>query len=112
MMCACGVYMIVCICMICVRGRTMGQDMQGHVYVCAQSCLTLCKPMECSLPGSSVRGIFQARNTGVDLPFPSPGHLPDPGIEPMSLEFSALEGRFFTTCTTWDMHRCLNLLKV
>ena len=27
----------------------------------AQSCLTLCNPMDCSLPGSSVRGIFQAR---------------------------------------------------
>ena len=27
----------------------------------AQSCLTLCDPMDCSLPGSSVRGIFQAR---------------------------------------------------
>ena len=27
----------------------------------AQSCLTLCNPMGCSLPGSSVHGIFQAR---------------------------------------------------
>ena len=27
----------------------------------AQSCLTLCDPMDCSLPGSSARGIFQAR---------------------------------------------------
>ena len=27
----------------------------------AQSCLTLRDPMNCSLPGSSVRGIFQAR---------------------------------------------------
>ena len=27
----------------------------------AQSCLTLCNPMDCSLPGSSVHGIFQAR---------------------------------------------------
>ena len=26
-----------------------------------QSCLTLCDPMDCSLPGSSVQGIFQAR---------------------------------------------------
>ena len=26
-----------------------------------QSCLTLCDPMDCSLPGSSIRGIFQAR---------------------------------------------------
>ena len=27
----------------------------------AQSCPTLCSPMDCSLPGSSVHGIFQAR---------------------------------------------------
>ena len=26
----------------------------------AQSCLTLSDPMECSLPGSSIQGIFQA----------------------------------------------------
>ena len=26
-----------------------------------QSYLTLCDPMDCSLPGSSVHGIFQAR---------------------------------------------------
>ena len=26
----------------------------------AQSCLTLCDPMDCSLPGASVHGIFQA----------------------------------------------------
>ena len=34
------------------------------VYVCAkplQSCLTLCDPMDCSLLGSSVHGILQAR---------------------------------------------------
>ena len=27
----------------------------------AQSCLTIRDPMDCSLPGSSVHGIFQAR---------------------------------------------------
>ena len=26
-----------------------------------QSCLTLCDPMDCSVPGSSVHGILQAR---------------------------------------------------
>ena len=26
-----------------------------------QSCPTLCEPMDCSLPGSSIHGIFQAR---------------------------------------------------
>ena len=32
-----------------------------YVCVCAQSCPTLCNPMDCSLPGPSVRGLFQAR---------------------------------------------------
>ena len=32
--------------------------------------------------------------------------LPDPGIEPMSLMSPALTGRFFTTSTTWEAHRC------
>ena len=30
----------------------------------AQSCPTLCDPLDCSLPGSSVHGIFQARILG------------------------------------------------
>ena len=34
-------------------------------------------------PGSSVHGIIQAR-TWSGLPFPSPGDLPHPGIEPMA----------------------------
>ena len=55
-------------------------------------CLTLCDPMGYSPPGSSVHGISQARILG-ELPFPSPGGLPDPGIEPT---FPALAGEFFT----------------
>ena len=39
----------VCVC-VCVRTHT-------HT----QSCSTLCNPMNCSLPGSSVRGVFQAK---------------------------------------------------
>ena len=31
------------------------------------------------------------------LPFPPPGDLRDPGLEPMSPESLALAGRFFTT---------------
>ena len=38
----------------------IGLDMYT-VCVCTQSCLTLCSPMDCSLPVSSVHGIFQAR---------------------------------------------------
>ena len=40
-----------------------------------QSCPTLCDPLDCSLPGSSVQGILQARILeGVAIPFS--GQLP------------------------------------
>ena len=48
-----------------------------------QSCLTLCNPMDCSLPGSSVHGVFQARIPEW-LPLPSPRNLQDPEIKPVS----------------------------
>ena len=41
------------------------------------------------------------------LPFPSPGDLPDPGTEPVSVKSPALAGRFFTTSTTWEAHDLL-----
>ena len=89
-----------------------------------QSCLTLCDPMDCSPPHSSVHGDSPGKNTGVGChtllqgifptqgsnpglphcrwicyslshqgsqeyrsgqPIPSPGELPDPGIELGSL---------------------------
>ena len=34
---------------------------KSQEYIVTQWCLTLCDPMDCSLPGSSVHGIFQAR---------------------------------------------------
>ena len=46
-----------------------------------QSCLTLCDPMACSLPGSSVHGILQERIYWSGLPCPPPRGLPNPGIE-------------------------------
>ena len=36
------------------------------------------------------------------LPFPSPGNLLNPGIEPASLKSSALAGRFFTIRVNWE----------
>ena len=36
------------------------------------------------------------------LPCPPPGDLPDPGIEPESLMYPLLAGRFLTTSTTWE----------
>jgi len=41
--------------------------------LCAQLRPTLCDPVNCSPPGSSVHGIFQTRILENGLPFPSPG---------------------------------------
>ena len=54
-----------------------------------QSCQTLCDPTTCSLPGSSVR--FPRKEYWSGLPFPPPGDLSDPGIEPMSPEAPKLQ---------------------
>ena len=64
-----------------------------------QSRPTLCDPMDCSLPGSSVHGILQARILEWAAG-PPPGDLPYPGIEPASLRSAALAGGLFTTSTT------------
>ena len=76
-----------------------------------QSCLTLCDPVNCSLPGSSVHGILQARVLEWIAILP-PGDLPNPGIEPMSLMSPALAGRFFTTSTTWETLPKLYIMSV
>ena len=49
--------------------------------------------MDCSPPGSSVCGISHEEYWS-GLPFPSPGYLPNPGIELLS---PALAGEFFNT---------------
>ena len=38
------------------------------------------------------------------LPFPTPGDLPDPGIQLASLASSTLAGGFFITSATWEAH--------
>ena len=65
-----------------------------------QSCLTLCHPMDCSPPGSSVHWILKARTLEwVAMPSP-PGCLSNPGINSKS---PGLATGFFTTSTTWEV---------
>ena len=59
----------------------------------AQSCPTLSDPMECSPPGSSVHGIFQARVLewgATAFSSPPPGVLPNSGIKFMSVYVSCI----------------------
>ena len=64
---------------------------------------TLCDPADYSLPGSSVYGDSPGKNSGVGLPSPPPGDVPDPEIKPSFLLSPALAGRFFTTSATWEV---------
>ena len=59
----------------------------------AQSCPTLCDPMDCNTPGYSVYRIFQARILEL-IAISSSRGLPNPRIESA---FHALAGRFFAT---------------
>ena len=51
---------------------------------------TLCNPLDCSPPGSSVLGFFR-QDYWSGLPFPPPGDLPDPGMEAASPVSPALQ---------------------
>ena len=77
-----------------------------HLYVCmyaqSLSCVWLSVApwiIACLAPLSMgcSRQEYQSR-----LPFPTPGNLPNPGTEPMSLPSPPLAGRFFTTSATWE----------
>jgi len=57
--------------------------------MCAQSCPTLCNPMDCSPPGCSVHGIFPGKNTGVDCHFLLQGTFPTQGLNPCLLHWQA-----------------------
>ena len=44
---------------------------------------------------------FSGQEYWSGLPFPTPGDLPNPGIEPTSLVSASLAGGFFTTGNTF-----------
>ena len=70
-----------CVC-VCVHAQSL------------QSCLTPCEAVDCSPPGSMG---FSRQEYWSEFPCPSPGDLPDLGIEPTSLTSPALADRFFST---------------
>ena len=72
---------------VCVCART---------HLVTQLCPTLCNPMDCSPPGFSVYGIFQARILEW-VAISSFRGSSNPGIEPASLATPALAGVLFTT---------------
>ena len=78
--------------------------------VCAQSCPALCDPVDCSPPGSSVHGMFQARILeSVPLP-PSRGCFQHREGTCTSAS-PALAGGFFTTVPSGKPACLLSLLR-
>ena len=73
----------------------------------AQSCLILYDPMDCSLPGSSVYGILQARTLEwVVIPFSRVSSQPRD-----QTQVSRIAGRFFTTVPPGKSPGCRHLNK-
>ena len=68
--------MCVCVC-VCVCAHAV-------MSLVAQSCLTLCDPMDCSLPGSSIHGDSPSKNTGTGCHTLFKGFFPSQGYEPWS----------------------------
>ena len=58
-------------------------------------------PWTIACQGSLSMG-FSRQEYWSGLPWPPPGDLPHPRIEPASLRSPVLAGRFFTTSTTWE----------
>ena len=113
-------------------GCTVGGLSYGAAVLClvVHSCLTLCDPLDYSLPGSSVCGILQAR-TLEWVACASPVDLPNPVIEPMSPvlqadslpteppgklkntgvgSLSLLQGIFPTQESTWGLLHCRRII--
>ena len=81
-----------------------------------QSCLTVCDPLGCSPPGSSVHGISQARILEW-VAFPFSGDLPNPGIKPRypTLQVDTLPiwaTKEAQTCEQQNLDKCFRTLHV
>ena len=69
--------------------------------LCAQSCLTLCDPMDCSLQGSYPWN-FPGKNTGVGCHFFLQGIFQTQGLKPGLLGLQNWQEGSFTTSATWE----------
>ena len=77
----------VCVCAVCVHVLSCAQPFVTSWTVDGQTPLSTGLPRQEYWSGS---------------PFPSPGDLPNAGIDPVSLESPPLAGGFFTTSATWE----------
>ena len=86
----------------------------SFLHMCAklfQSCLTLCRPMDCRFLHQAPLSMgFSRQEYWSELPSPPSGDLPDSRIEPASLMSHELTGWFFTTRATREAHPCPSLV--
>ena len=78
-----------------------------YMYECMLSCFS--HVWLCEIPWSAALQVplsmgFSRQECWSGLPFPSPGDLPNSGIEPGSFKSPSLADRFFTTRATWKTH--------
>ena len=88
---------------ITMTDNTPGTTMLDTRYVCKLSRFShvqVCDPWTVAHQAPLSMG-FSRQEYWSGLPFPSPGDLPDPGIEPVSLMSPGLAGTFFTANATW-----------
>ena len=87
------------------------------VQVCVLSCFSCIFMSQWTVSHqASLSMEFSRQQYWSGLPCSPSGDLPDPEIKPMSLMSPALAGNFFTTSTTWEVHRvgncCLSILYI
>ena len=80
--------------------------MELLAYVCVFSCVQLCEPMDCRLPGSSVHRIFQARiMEWAAIPFSRGSfQLKDQTLIP---HISCIGRQILYHCMTWEAYNYL-----
>ena len=82
------IYIVLCVC-VCVYARAL-------------SCVILCDPINCSLPGSLVHGILQIILECVAVSSPRGSSQPRDGTQVSCI--SCTGRRFFTISVTWETH--------
>ena len=88
-----------------------GLSVCARVYAkLLQSCPTLCDPMDCSLPGSSVHGILQARTLDWVAMLSSRGSSRLRDWTRVSCG-SCIAGRFFTAVSPEELYQCVDTFK-
>ena len=77
-----------------------------YVYLCVCVCVLSHVQLLMTLWTVAHQTLLSMRHSRQDywsgLKFPTPGDLPDSGIEPVSLASLASAGGFFTTNTIWE----------